>query len=146
MVGVFLMFRRERERINVGENRGTKLSFSPIFCASRGRRKAIVPFKTTSFWAFFLTVYGTTPFWTKRAVSFKWKGVKICLSSHCSSICDLFNRVLNCNFNCKNQFNYIPTKNQTAALELAALFTLVLGLEFMQFDPQLSNKLLISSF
>jgi hypothetical protein len=57
----------------------------------------------------------------------------------------LFNRVLNCNFNCKNQFNYIPTKNQTAALELAALFTLVLGLEFIQFDPQLSNKLLISS-
>jgi hypothetical protein len=29
MVGVFLMFRRERERRNVGENRGTKLSSSP---------------------------------------------------------------------------------------------------------------------
>jgi len=45
----------------------------------------------------------------------------------------------------KNQCNCIPAKNQTAALKLAALFTLVLGLEFMQFDPQLSNKLLISS-
>jgi len=32
-----------------GENRGTKLSSSPVFCASRGRRKAIVPFKTAPF-------------------------------------------------------------------------------------------------
>jgi hypothetical protein len=45
----------------------------------------------------------------------------------------------------KNQCNCIPAKNQTAALKLAAFFTLVLGLEFMQFGPQLSNKLLISS-
>jgi len=30
------------------ENR-TKLSSSPVFCASRGRRKATVPFKTTPF-------------------------------------------------------------------------------------------------
>jgi len=32
-----------------GENRGTKLSSSPVFCASRGRRKATVPFKTAPF-------------------------------------------------------------------------------------------------
>ena len=113
MVGIFLMFRRERERRNVGENRGIKPSSSPIFCTSRGRRKATVPFKTAPFWAFslfFLTVYETTLFWTKRTVSFKWKAGRMCQSSHWSSICDLFNRVLNCNFNCKNQFNYIPVK------------------------------------
>ena len=52
MVGVFLMFRRERERRKVDENRGTKLSSSPVLCASRGSRKAIVPFKTTPFWVF----------------------------------------------------------------------------------------------
>jgi hypothetical protein len=53
MVSVFFMFRRERERREVGENRGTKPSSSPIFCTSMGRRKAIVPFKMTSFWDFF---------------------------------------------------------------------------------------------
>jgi hypothetical protein len=66
-------------------------------------------------------------------------------SSHWSSICDLFNRVFNCNFDCKNQFNCIPAKNLIAPLELAAFFTLILGLELVQFDPQFSNKLLISS-
>jgi hypothetical protein len=45
----------------------------------------------------------------------------------------------------KNQCNCIPAKKQTAALKLAAFFTLILDLEFMQFDPQLINKLLISS-
>jgi hypothetical protein len=55
----------------------------------------------------------------------------MCQSSHWSSICDLFNCVLNCNFNCKNQFNCIPAKNPTAALKLAAFFTLVLGFEIM---------------
>jgi len=51
-----LSFRRERERRDVGENRGTKPSSSPVFCASRGRRKSAVPFKTTPFQAslFFL--------------------------------------------------------------------------------------------
>ena len=29
-----------------------------------------------------------------------------------SSICDLFNQVLNCNFDFKNQFNCIPVKFQ----------------------------------
>jgi len=37
----------------VGENRGTKLSSSHVFYASRGRRKATVPFKTTPFWFLF---------------------------------------------------------------------------------------------
>jgi len=32
-----------------GENRGTKLSSSLVFYASKGGRKAIVPFKTTPF-------------------------------------------------------------------------------------------------
>jgi hypothetical protein len=53
MVGVFLSFRREMERRNVGENRGTKPSSSPIFCVSRGRRKATVPLKRHCFRLFF---------------------------------------------------------------------------------------------
>ena len=53
MVGVFLMFSREKERRNVGENTGTKLSSSHVFCASKGRRKATVSFKTTPFRLFF---------------------------------------------------------------------------------------------
>jgi hypothetical protein len=57
MVGVFLMFRRESERRNIDENRGTKLSSSQ-------ERKATVTFKMTLFWASFF-------FWTKRSVSFK---------------------------------------------------------------------------
>jgi hypothetical protein len=75
----------------------------------------------------------------------KGKGGKMWQSSHWSSICDLFNRVLKCNFYRKNQFNCIPAKNLTAPLELAAFFTLILGLELVQLDPQLSNKLLMSS-
>jgi hypothetical protein len=48
-------------------------------------------------------------------------------------------------FEFENQCNCIPAKNPTAAFKLATFFTLVLGLEIMQFDPQLSNTLLISS-
>jgi hypothetical protein len=103
-----------------------------------------VPFKMASFRPLYYFIFLMNGIWN-GAVSFKWKGNKMFQSSHWSSICDLFNRVLNCNFNCKNQFNYIPSKNQTVALKLAAFFTLVLGIEFMQFDPQLSNKLLIFS-
>jgi len=35
------------------ENKRTKLSSSHVFCTSRGRIKATVPFKTASFWALF---------------------------------------------------------------------------------------------
>jgi len=42
---IFEFFRGRKD----GENRGTKLSSSPVFCASRGRRKATVPFRTAQF-------------------------------------------------------------------------------------------------
>ena len=38
-----------------------------------------------------------------------------------------------------------PCQKSNSDPEVGRLFTLVLGLEFMQFDPQLINKLLISS-
>jgi hypothetical protein len=45
---------------------------------------------------FFLTVHETTPFHLKE------KGGKMCQSPNQSSICDLFNQVLICNFDLKN--------------------------------------------
>jgi hypothetical protein len=67
----------------------------------------------------------------------KEKGGKMCQSPNQSLICDLFNQVLICNFDFKKQCNCIPAKNQTTTLKLAAFFTLVLGLELVQFDSQL---------
>jgi hypothetical protein len=82
----------------VGEKQGRKdLVLPPLFRASRGRRRPTWPSKRHCF----------TPFFLMNSV---WKGGKICQSSHWSSICDLFNCVLNYNFNCKNQFNYILAK------------------------------------
>jgi hypothetical protein len=45
--------------------------------------------------------------WTKRAISFKRKWRQKSQFLNQSSICDLFNQVLNCNFHFKNQFNCI---------------------------------------
>jgi hypothetical protein len=97
----------------VVRNRGEKIFFFPCFarpgeeedpqCLQNGTVSA--PFSS-----FFMNSV-----WN-GVVSFKWKGSKMCQSSHWSSFCDLFNCVLNCNFNCKNQFNYI------AGLEVGRLF------------------------
>ena len=61
------------------------------------------------FFFFALTVYETTPFWTKHAFSFKRKikTAKTCQSPNQSLICNLFNQVLNCNFDLK--FNAIAS-------------------------------------
>ena len=70
MVGIFLMLLRKRSR---GKQRKNLLL--PLFCASRGRRKVTVSFKTTPFWShlffFAWTVHETVPFWTKRIVKEK---------------------------------------------------------------------------
>jgi hypothetical protein len=66
---------------------------------------------------------------------------KTCQNKKQSLICDLFNQVLNCNFDFKNQFNCSPNKFNRRPWS----FKLVIGLEYMQLDPQLINKLSISS-
>jgi hypothetical protein len=59
-----------------------------------------MPFKTAPFWSlgffFFFTVHETASFHLKE------KGGKMCHSPNQSSICDLFNQVLICNFDLKN--------------------------------------------
>ena len=93
----------------VGEKQGRKdLLLPPLFRASRGRRRPTWPSKRHCFTLFFL-------------MNSVWKGGKMCQSLHWSSICDLFNCVLNYNFNCKNQFNYILAK-LIAGLEVGRLF------------------------
>jgi len=95
---------RERERENTRE----KIFFFTCLCAFRGRRRPTLPLKMTLFWHFFLwTVHETTLVWTKHAVSFKRKWRQKSQFSNQSSICDLFNQVLNCNFHFKNHFNCI---------------------------------------
>jgi hypothetical protein len=52
------------ERKKVGENRGKKNLLLPLIRTSRGRRRHMVPFKTTPFLRllFFKTMYKTAPF------------------------------------------------------------------------------------
>jgi hypothetical protein len=85
---------------------GKKNFLLPLPRTSKGRRRLIVPFKTAPFGSLFFFVNSA---WN-GTVSFKRKIGQTCQSSHWSLICDLFNRVLNCNFDCKNQFNCIPAK------------------------------------
>ena len=64
---------KERGR---GEKHGTNASSSPVLCASKGRRRHMVPFKMTLFLLLFFfsnELYETTSFFPKRVVSFKWK-------------------------------------------------------------------------
>jgi hypothetical protein len=52
-----------------GQSRGEKSSSSPVLCASMGRRRHMVSFKTTPFLLFFLKkMYETTLFFAKRTV------------------------------------------------------------------------------
>jgi len=76
--------------------------------------------------------------------SFHLKGndIKIHQFPNQSSIFDLFNQVLNCNF---DSIQLYPCQIKMSALMLAAIFTLVHGIRFIQFDPQLINKLPSSS-
>jgi hypothetical protein len=53
--------------------------------------------------------------------------------------------VLNWDFDFKNQFNCIPVKFKCQPWSWPHFFTLVLGFEFVYFDPQFINKLSISS-
>ena len=128
-------------------NRGEKSS-SFVLCVSRGRRRHMVPFKTTPFRAF-LCFFSEQ--WMKRRrfdqnMLFHLKekaakhdrvyiGPQFVICSIESSIAILIVNI-----------NSIHTcKIQTAALKVAAFFKLVLDLALVQFDPQLSNKLLIFS-
>jgi hypothetical protein len=101
VVGVFL---RESWRWN----RRKKSSSSSPASRVQGKKKTWVPFKTAPFLAFllfFLTVYETTPFFPKHAVSFKWIfGAKTC-------------------------------QIQNQAFNLRAFCILVLGLGFLQLSP-----------
>jgi len=56
MVGIFLMFKRERDRIKIDENRGKKNMLLLLPRTSRGRRRSTVPFKTTSFGSLFFSL------------------------------------------------------------------------------------------
>jgi hypothetical protein len=73
LVGVFLKGSRRLFEGEGGGKQRKKNLLLPLLRASRGRRRPTVPFKTSPFRAsfFFLTVYETTLFWAKRAVSFK---------------------------------------------------------------------------
>jgi len=114
----------------INEERGRKLSTFPC-CTSGGRRKKnSVAQNDTVLPCFFLFLHETTSFYTKRAVSFK-----------CGASKFFFKSVL-------NYFLFISIASLSISSPpsyLAAFSTLVLGLWFMQFDPQLINKLLISS-
>jgi len=77
----------------------------------------------------------TTSFCTKCVVSLKKKHQKVSISKS----------VLNWDFDFKNQFNCIPVKFNYQPWSWPHFFTLVLGFEFLYFDPQFINKLSISS-
>ena len=83
----------ERERRE--KNRGKNASSSPVLCASRGRSRLMVPFKTAPFalsLSFFSSeMHETTPFWPKRVISFKRKLAPKWVQFQISpSICALF--------------------------------------------------------
>jgi hypothetical protein len=131
------------------KTRGRKNLLLPLLRASRGRRRLTVPFKTTPFRSllFFFREQCMKRCCFGQNTSFHLKG-------KCGKKMSKFTLVLNLwfvqsspqlQFWFKKQCNCIPTKNQTATPKLAAFFTLVFGFELVQFDPQLINKLLISS-
>jgi len=108
-VGVFLSWFEEKGKRKARE--GNLLL--PLPRASRGRRRPTVPFKTAPFRSlfFFLKQWmkqrrftQNTPFYLKEMAQ------KTCQNPTQSSICNLFNQVLKCNFDFKYQFNCIPAK------------------------------------
>jgi len=80
--------------------------------------------------ALFFSKHETASFWTKRAISFKYDANMSTSKSVLSYL--LFISIAS-----------LPTS--IGALIVGCLSTFVLGLRFMQFDPQWINKLLISS-
>ena len=112
-----------------GGDRGRKKNLLfPLLRASKGRRKATVSFKTAPFRAFFFNSVWNGGFGQNAPFHLNENGANWCQNTKQSSICDLFNRVLNCKFWFKNQCNCTPAKNPTAALKLAAFSKLILGL------------------
>jgi hypothetical protein len=88
----------------------------------------------------------TTPFCSKYVVSFKRKWHQDFVNLQISPqfvICSIKSSIAILIFLKSIQLH--PYQIQSQALKLATFFTLVLGFEFVQFDPQLIHKLLISS-
>jgi hypothetical protein len=56
MVGIFLMFKRERDRIKIDENRGKKNMLLPLPRTSRGRRRSTVLYKMAWFGSLFFSL------------------------------------------------------------------------------------------
>jgi hypothetical protein len=104
-VGVFLSWFEEKGKRKARE--GNLLL--PLPRASRGRRRPTVPFKKAPFRSLFFFLKQrrftqNTPFHLKEMAQ------KTCQNPTQSSICNLFNQVLKCNFDFKYQFNCIPAK------------------------------------
>jgi hypothetical protein len=78
-----------------GDENTRERNFLPLFlCTSRGRRKSVVPFKMTLFWAFFYEQWMKQRCFGQNA-SFHLKekdGKNLCQSPNLSSICNLFNQ------------------------------------------------------
>jgi hypothetical protein len=112
-VGVFLKGSRRLFQGEVGENRGKKILLLPLPRASRGRRRSTVPSKRhrfrPSFFLMNIVWNGAVLAKTCRFIQMKTTP-NLFQSTNQSSICDLFNRVLNWNFDFKNLFNCIPAK------------------------------------
>jgi hypothetical protein len=77
-------------------------------------------------------------FYQNASFHLKGNDIKIHQFPNQSSIFDLFNQVLNCNF---DSIQLYPCQIKMSA----AIFTLVHGIKFIQIDPQLINKLPSSS-
>jgi hypothetical protein len=102
---------RERERKKNSAKKGEK-TFFPCLCGSRGGARYIVPLKTTPLCASFLCEQRMKRHSFVQNTSFylKENDAKTCQIPNQSLIFYLLNQVLNCNFDFKNQFNYIPVK------------------------------------
>jgi hypothetical protein len=107
MVGVFFMLFGER-----GREKLVKKSHSSPASHVQRKKKTYSAVQNDTIWVFFLRdqcmkrrCFGqNAPFHLKK------RAAKTCQSPNQSSICDLFNQVLSCNFDFKYQFNCIPTK------------------------------------
>ena len=130
----------ERERRE--KNRGKNASSSPVLCASRGRSRLMVPFKTAPFalsLSFFSSeMHETAPFWPKRVISFKRKlapkWVNLRVFSLWSLVLDFFNRVPNW----PPDFNMYAIKPLIWPNQLLKIIIWPQNFNFFQLKPKLT--------
>jgi len=110
-VGVFLKVIQGRE---VGEKQRRKTTFSSLFSTCIGEEDDGVVQNSTVLSFFFKQCMKQCRFGQNTPFHLNAKAAKTCPFSYWSSICNVFNQVLNCNFDLKiNAISSLPKSNSS---------------------------------